>query len=130
MRIPEDIDWVMALLAEAKRTGRNIQYRMSDGSWSNCGKPSFDYARDDYRVQPAPPQPKFRPMNDVELMAEVRRGTIVEGVSTAGRQTIGPIVFNAGAFVIGDLYAETGSLRFANPSDPRCGQPLQVEIKD
>lgn len=125
MRIPEDIDWVMELLAEAKRTERNIQYRMSDGSWSNCGKPSFDYARDDYRVQPAPPQPKFRPMNDGELIQLARRGVIVEA-DYGDTVCIGTLQYifagNRALFTVCGRTIDPEKIRYADTREP-----IQVE---
>ncbi len=94
MRIPKDIDWVMELLAEAKRTGRPIELFL-DGKWSPQTKMSFFGCKDDYRVQPLPPQPKYRPMNDGELIQLARRGVIVEA-DYGDTVCIGTLQYNAG----------------------------------
>lgn len=77
MRIPEDIDWVMELLAEAKRTGRPIEC-CALGEWAVLTHLHFHHGESNYRVQPPQPQPKFRPMNSGELIQLARRGVIVE----------------------------------------------------
>lgn len=82
------------------------------------------------RVQPAPPQQKFRPMNPEELEQEANRGTIVEGVAAASRKRmIGALRMNGCDFWIVGV-VDVSTLKYAHPDHPKCGQPLQVEITE
>lgn len=130
MRIPEDIPWVKALLEEAEQTGRPIEKLFHGGTWAVISCPNFDGGKGNYRVQPAPPQPKFRPMTKEELMYEVDCGTVVYGKSIGGSEIRGALAFFDRSFIVAGAYPDLATLRFASKTDDRYGQPLQVEIKD
>lgn len=127
MRIPKDIDWVMELLAEAKRTGRPIELFL-DGKWSPQTKMNFFGCKDDYRVQPLPPQPKYRPMNDGELIQLARRGVIVEA-DYGDTVCIGTLQYifagNRALFTVCGRTINPEKIRYADTREP-----IQVEIKD
>ena len=111
------------LINEALDAGRPIE-RIISGQWrvlNTLGTPSVEL-----RVQPAPPQPKYRPLNDDELMDLVRNRVVVQAETTLGKKTLGQMAWtqNSG-FSIGLYLIDTETLR-----DAITGQPIQVEIKD
>lgn len=78
-----------------------------------------------YRVQPAPPQPKFRPMNHDELMELVIKGVVARASSrSSGKKCIGALQWASDVgFHVSDMMVDTSTLLYA---DTR--QPVQVEI--
>ena len=121
------------LLNKSIETERPLQIKGYSGWRTVEDNEDLDFSKpiDCYRVQPAPPQPKFRPMNDDELMQVLYQQTIVkaESVYNPGH-AIGTLGNCEGEFKVSGWSIVRETLTYANPSDPRCGQPLQVEIKD
>lgn len=123
---PRDYPKLAEMLLESHKTGRPIETLDLYDKWIIYKNYGFDREIYRYRVQPAPPQPKFRPLNHDELMDLVRRGVVVHAVSRQGTDVFGRVSLASGiGFGVAGLVIDTTTLRNA-----LTGELLQVEIKD